>query len=66
MYLVKISACNFQTRSFPFQKNIGQYHKRDIVIKNLPPLFIIPKNKKCDLLSDVDEEIGLCKLFSPS
>lgn len=51
---------------FIFQKNIGQYHKRDIIIKNLPPLFIMKKVKKTNLLSDTNEDSGLCKLFALS
>ncbi|XP_055925366.1 exportin-5-like [Argiope bruennichi] len=46
-------------------KNIGQRHKKEVVIKNLPPLIYFKPKKDSSLLDfDLNSDMGLCNLFS--
>ncbi|GBN94433.1 hypothetical protein AVEN_231500-1 [Araneus ventricosus] len=47
-------------------KNIGQRHKKEVVIKNLPPLIHFKPKKDSSLLDfQLNSDMGLCNLFSP-
>ncbi|GIX76192.1 uncharacterized protein CDAR_484341 [Caerostris darwini] len=46
-------------------KNIGQRHKKDVVIKDLPPLIRLKQKEDSSLLDiEPNDNIGLCNLFS--
>lgn len=45
-------------------KNVGQHFKREIDIKNLPPLFSPPRPKNPSVDEVDNKDLGLCSLFS--
>ncbi|XP_076324689.1 exportin-5-like protein Ranbp21 [Tachypleus tridentatus] len=45
--------------------NIGQQFKKEVHIKNLPPLFCWPRKKNLHLEDLEEKNMGLCELFQP-
>ncbi|GIY37342.1 hypothetical protein CEXT_660771, partial [Caerostris extrusa] len=59
--LMSSVACNQQS----IRKNIGQRHKKVVVIKDLPPLIRLKQKEDSSLLDiEPNDNIGLCNLFS--
>ncbi|GIY39241.1 exportin-5, partial [Caerostris extrusa] len=56
---------NLMKLSLRLQKNIGQRHKKVVVIKDLPPLIRLKQKEDSSLLDiEPNDNIGLCNLFS--
>ena len=51
--------------SFHLQKNIGQQFKKEMQIKDLPPMMKRIREKMPPLDESESKDIGLCKLFVP-
>lgn len=45
-------------------RNVGQALKKEVHMKNLPPMFKRPRPKQ-PRIDDTDADIGLCSLFGP-
>ena len=49
---------------FSFQKNVGEQFKKEVYIKNLPPMCVMSRPKAKRLDETENKDLGLCSLFS--